>query len=492
MNNQNRTTQDMPNHKVLLMTALLMALGWAINGMIGNAPGGAIPGAFLGMAVVGILGLVGHTQPEGSKGTDTLVRVAAFGAMGFWFGGEMTYGQTLGLTNVNVAGGEHYWWGILGTAVKGGAWSGLGAAFIGLGLMHRRYRTGEIALLVTVMTIASVAGLALLNRPLSPSDTSPPITFSYDPVNPENAPRTESWGAIWAGLLVLVLYARAWKKDFVTFRFGLFGILGGGLGFSIGQMFQAFSWAHREFALSPWIDWWKVMELTHGFIVGLFVAAAALRTQRNEIDSETTERKPLSPVIEWTGIAVWIVVVIGYFLRHPVGEFLAVFPFIGGVIVFAGLVFGRWWPWVIVGLQMPLSTALITSNEAMQVFPSEIGYRTSDGTTITLLSVLSYAWPMIVISLFVCTIPMAVWLYRRPSQKRIALNMFLLFVGYHVFAVLVQMIWRTLCWAPSWSLYDLAMFARPFYALILVYVLCYGVVMVWFPRITRQEEAENT
>jgi len=483
MHTAGQTQQNPHAVATVLATALLIALGWAINGMIGNAPGGAIPGAFLGMAVVGILGLHRDTQTEGNSATDTVVRVAAFGAMGFWFGGEMTYGQTLALTNVNVDGGAHYWWGILGTAIKGGAWSGLGAAFIGLGLMCRCYRCVEIAILLGMMTVAAALGLALLNRPLSPSAATPPVSFSYDPVNTENAPRSELWGAIWFGLIVLLLYTRVFKKDPVTFRFGMFGILGGGLGFSIGQMFQAFSWAHSEFAFGPWIDWWKVMELTHGFIVGLFAAVAALLTRRDELGVEAAGRKSLSPVIEWTGIIIWIIVVFGYFLRQAVGEFLAAFPFIGGIIVFSGLTSGRWWPWIIVGVQMPISTGLITSNEAMLVFPSEIGYRASDGSTITLFSVLTYAWPMILISLIVCTIPMAVWLYRRPSRENNMLNIIRLFIGYHVFAVLVQMIWRTFRWAPSWGVYDLATFARPFYVLIVVYLLCYGAAMVYYQRI---------
>ena len=93
----------------LLVCGTLMALGWAINGMIGNAPGAAIPGAFAAMAAVAIL------RPASGEDDEPpalfLTRAAAFGAMGFWFGGEMTYGQNFGLMLPNTADGAHYYWG---------------------------------------------------------------------------------------------------------------------------------------------------------------------------------------------------------------------------------------------------------------------------------------------------------------------------------------------------------------------------------------------
>ena len=461
-----------------------MALGWAINGMIGSAPGAAIPGAFIGMAVAGILGIARDGRQGESLPALGLARIAAFGAIGFWFGGEMTYGQMFGLTNVNVAGGSHYWWGILGTAVKGSAWQGVGAACIGLGLMRGRYRWWEIALLMTAMTAASVVGVLLLNRPWGPSGSLPPVCFSYDPVdpaNPKNLPRTEHWAGLWAGLIVLLVYAGLIKRDRVTFRFGVFGVVGGGLGFSVGQMLQAFSWAHPEFAFRPWIDWWKVMELTFGFVGGVFIALAALTTPRQALRSDAPEPKSTPLVVEWLGMGVWVLMVVGYFVREPVTSLLAALPFVAGIVALSGLLFGRYWPWIVVGVQVPLGTSWITATEVLRAYPEDTGWTTNDGRIVGFFEVLSHAWPMLAIGILACVVPTWIWLYRRPGKANAGACIFRLFVGYHLFAVIVQMVWQTLHSAASWRWPDLVSVSRPFWMLVVVYLICWTATMVWLP-----------
>ncbi|MFH1742260.1 MAG: hypothetical protein ABIH23_24920 [bacterium] len=489
----------------LLVCGLLMALGWGINGMLGYAPGASVPGAFIAMAVAGILGLT-RDDRQGTSANHSLVRLAAFGAMGYWFGGEMTYGRTFALTKADFAGGEYYWWGMLGVAIKGAVWHGVGAVCIGLGLVYKRYRWKEMALLMAAMTVASMAGILLLNRPLGSPDSLPLICFSYDPTNPQHYPRSESWAGLWAGLIVLLVYAGMIKKDRVTVRFGLFGILGGGLGFPIGQMVQASSWSHNGFGLGPWVDWWKVMEMTHGFIGGVSIALAALLTRREEIHIEGPEDKSFSPVVEWTGIAIWGLIVVGYFLRsEPNTHFLAVFPFVGGILVFAGLTAGRWWPWFIVGVQTPVATGLVACTDAMHHFPEDAyvrdfpilpgdmmtdalnllpktgGWGTPEREILTLLDMLSYAWPMVVISFLVCAVPTWIWLYGRSPQANRSLSIIQLFVGYHVVAVFIQMVWATLRFAKSCGAMDLFLEARFFITLTTVYLMCWYVTMTWFP-----------
>ena len=58
------------------------------------------------------------------------------------FGGNMTYGQTLGLTqNAPVIGNwEALRWGLLGTTIKGAIWIGFAGLFLGMGLGGKRYR----------------------------------------------------------------------------------------------------------------------------------------------------------------------------------------------------------------------------------------------------------------------------------------------------------------------------------------------------------------
>ena len=475
-----------------------MALGWAINGMIGNASGAAIPGAFIAMAVAGILGLTRADPLKKSIPAHELTRLAAFGAIGFWFGGEMTYGQMFGLTRHDIADGTHYWWGILGTVVKGSAWQGVGAACVGLGLMCKKYRWQEIMLLMLAMTAASALGIALINRPLDPSSNLGLISFSYDPVNPDNPPRTEMWAGPWSGLIVLLLYAGAIKKDRVTLRFALFGILGGGLGFAAGQMLQAYSWAHPTIAFRPWIDWWKVMELTFGFVGGCSIALAALLTQRKELPPADWESKPIPSIVEWTGIVLWLLILLDYFSCNPIGNSLAPLPFVAGVIALGGVAAGRWWPWIVVGVQVPAATGLITTTEVMYVYPYDGGWGPNGEELISLWAVLHRAWPTTAISVLVCAVPMAIWLYRQPpsmgseQQEKTARSIFQLFVGYHVIAVFVQMVWRTMDAAASWSLEDILASAPPFWVLIGVFSVCWIASMFWFSRISVTEPSPNS
>ena len=461
----------------LIVFGALMSLGWAINGMIGNAPGSAISGAFAALAAVVII------RPHSHESQSLLlVRVAAFGAMGYWFGGEMTYGQTFSLMQPSTADGAYYWWALLGVAVKGGAWSGVGAAFIGLGLMARRYRWYEIALLVLAMTGASIAGQWFFNTPNTISGDVALITFSFDPAKLDIPGRTECWGALWSGLIVLLVYARCFKKDSVTFRFGLYGALGGALGFALGQVFQAYSWWHPTIALRPWIDWWKVMELTHGFVVGLFLAYAALTTRRSELSEGESQSKPISPMVEWIVIIIWMTLLVEYFARNEFSDLLAAFPFVVGIPLFAALISSRWLPWIIIGVQVPLATGLISANECMSTFPYDNGYKTPEGVMISLISVLSYAWPMILLGVVMCSIPIYIWLYRKPDSAKSAMFIFHCFIGYHVISVLIQFVWATLHFAPSWGMNDLFLFSRPYITLSMIFILFWIVIVVGFSR----------
>ncbi len=469
---------------VILSCGMLMSLGWAINGMIGNAPGATIPGVFIAFAVAGILGITREKEWRGEPVQLAVVRLAAFSAIGFWFGGEMTYGQMFGLTRANVADGQYYWWGILGTIVKGSAWQGFGAACLGLGLSANRYRRQEIALLMLVLTLGAVGGLYLFNRPWNESTQLGMVAFSFNPDDPERAPRTEYWGAMWAGLAMLLTYARFVKKDRITFRFGVYGSAGGALGFALGQIFQAYSWNHPAIALRPWLEWWKVMEMTFGFVGGCAIALAALKTKRTELSDDVKMLERPLPISEWLGISLWLFIMLAYFSRHPWGDTLGVFPFISGILVFAGLHSGRWWPWIVVGVMIPLSTGLITGTEVMMVYTRDTGWGMNGGEIVSLWSVVTgYAWPTIVLSVFVCTLPFALWMYRSPANTKAAWAIIRVFIIFQVASVMLQMVWGTLKWAPNKDFAACMAYAhsRSFPFLIVTYLFLLVVGMMWFP-----------
>ena len=82
--------------------------------------GAMIPGAMVALLFSLILGLNNHTS----------AMLAAFGAIGIGFGGQMTYGQTIGFIARPGTLFWFFWW-----SLKGGIWGLNGGTFLGLGLV---------------------------------------------------------------------------------------------------------------------------------------------------------------------------------------------------------------------------------------------------------------------------------------------------------------------------------------------------------------------
>jgi hypothetical protein len=80
--------------------------------------------------------------------------IAALAAVGVGFGGQETYGQTVGLSLVP----ETFWWAMLGFVVKGAAWGLLGGAFIGIALDRHRHTAGKLIAGFAMMVLGT--GLA--------------------------------------------------------------------------------------------------------------------------------------------------------------------------------------------------------------------------------------------------------------------------------------------------------------------------------------------
>jgi hypothetical protein len=176
-----------------------------------------------------------------------------FGTIGIGYGGEMTYGQTLGF----LREGPIYW-GLLGCFVKGGVWGLLGGAVLGVGLTRAQYdrKTLLVALVITV--VACYVGIKFFNEPKL-------IYFS----NRVDRPRDESWAGLLLAALCFLTYLRnKGSEDLrdIPLRFALWGALGGALGFSGGALWQVYgyNWAPEQ----KWIGWWKMMEFSFGLILG--------------------------------------------------------------------------------------------------------------------------------------------------------------------------------------------------------------------------------
>ncbi len=230
----------------LLLPAVAMMLGWGLRGFIGGGPLGAmIPGAMVALAICV------------TRGFSPAARACAFGAIAISFGGEMTYGQTVGA----AVASESRAWGLLGLAVKGGVWGLLGGGVMSLGFA--RISARRMAQIGLVLTAATWVGWKVVNQPKL-------IYFS----NRLDRPREEVWaGFLLAGLTLVIWLGRSQPH---LARFAGWGALGGGLGFGLGGAVQAYGIEY----FGRGYPWWKGMEFTFGLLLGLALAWAARQLPR--------------------------------------------------------------------------------------------------------------------------------------------------------------------------------------------------------------------
>lgn len=254
----------------LIWAALSMSFAWGVRGTVSGAMRGAtFAGAVLGLSIA-LLSTRADVQ-------QAYFLLTAAGAIGLGFGGCMTYGQTLGLTH-DEQPAPLYWWGLLGTAVKGCVWIGLGALLMAMLAGPVHYSWFEWGGLAVAGTLAWTSGILLLNRPYDPPGTLPRIYFSKR--GPDA--RLEYWGGMWGLFAVLLLYASRVRQDSFACGMAGFGLLGG-LGFPLGQVLQA--WGRHRVPFGPRlqekIDWWKVMEFTFGAVAGICVVGGWLYLEKS-------------------------------------------------------------------------------------------------------------------------------------------------------------------------------------------------------------------
>ena len=147
----------------VLTAAAAGGMGWGIRGQYGHETGAMIAGALTSLCMVMLL----------APGVTTLraARAAAMMTVAIGIGGQMTYGQTVGLTHDSevVGNWEALRWGMVGLAVKGGIWIGFGAVFLGMGLGEINYRAWEIVALFVAMMGLAFVGVWIFNMPYDPA-----------------------------------------------------------------------------------------------------------------------------------------------------------------------------------------------------------------------------------------------------------------------------------------------------------------------------------
>jgi hypothetical protein len=267
-----------------ILGTVAMSLGWGLRGSIGGGSLGAmIPGAMIGLVLCLLL----------DRHSDSGL-IAAFAAIGVGFGGQETYGQTVGLSLQP----ETFWWAILGFVIKGAAWGLLGGAFIGIALDRQRYTTAQLLAGFAIMVLGTWLGWQYLNSPKL-------IYFS----NRLDKPREELWAGLWLGGLLLLV----WLRSHIPSLFALYGAIGGGIGFGVGASLQPIGravWADMP------VGWWKAMELTFGGLLGLAYVLCAwrLRNQLAGAGSTVAAGAPLPRALVAAVIAIALAVVSGQYV----------------------------------------------------------------------------------------------------------------------------------------------------------------------------------
>lgn len=299
----------------ILLSALAMSVGWGIRGDYGHEAGAMIPGALLGMAICLASGRADWWQ--------RCTIMAMCGAIGWAFGGQMSYGQITGYTACSSLSDVTYGYGCL--LLIGGLWAGIGSAILTLSLTQPRSYlerfAGPLVVFWLVRVFMDLTGITTwLVKLWYANDTdwfAALAALLVAGIYALLVPRGRSACALiavlaggwWAGYLILTgllrlhmtpprsdnwagcvglfaaLLAYLYKqKNHAAFALALYGFLAGGIGFAAGDfvnMLGRAQWGpigHYE-ALQG-LDYWKWMEQLFGLIMGLGVGLAFLRYAR--------------------------------------------------------------------------------------------------------------------------------------------------------------------------------------------------------------------
>ncbi len=336
----------------VLFAALAGGMAWGIRGQYGHETGAMIAGLLVSLTLVLLL------CPKISL-TDT-VRATAWCTVAMGFGGSMTYGQTVGLTHDPslVGNWEALRWGMLGLSIKGGLWIGFAGLFLGMGLGGKRYRYQELFFLMLAAIGAYYLGIYLLN---SPTDKDlPAMYFSahwYWNLGAGVKPRFECWGGLLFALIVFITYTAVWRRDPLAPRLAFWGVLGGAIGFPLGQSLQAYhAWNVEWFRdnyfwsqLDPYMNWWNMMETTFGATMGGMLGFGLWLSRKRIRPVDDTGADSMPYPLEWTLLAIHIPLLIAVeFLDVRIIDLFYDPGLILGLIPIIAIAGGRWWPYLIV------------------------------------------------------------------------------------------------------------------------------------------------
>jgi len=309
----------------ILLSALAMSVGWGIRGDYGHEAGAMIPGALLGLAIC----LTSGRDDWWRRATI----MAMCGAIGWAFGGQMSYGQITGYTACSSLLDVTYGYGCL--FLIGGLWAGIGSAILALSVTKPRsyleHFAGPLVIFWLLRVGMDLSGLtAWMVNVWYANDTDWFAAMSallvagiYALISARGRPACALIavlaGGWWAGYLILTgllglhmtpprsdnwagcvgLFAALLtylykQKNHVAFALALYSFLAGGIGFAVGDFVNMLGRAQwgpigRYEALQG-LDYWKWMEQLFGLIMGLGVGLAFLRYVRAKLEPPTEDQ----------------------------------------------------------------------------------------------------------------------------------------------------------------------------------------------------------
>ena len=259
----------------LLIATIAVSYGWGMRGtLLGHGKGAMLPGALLGICIAFLSG-------------DLIMRecwlyFAAVGAAAMYFGGGMTYGQTIGLV-IKKNADQRFRHGVFGLSLKGCMWFGLAAAYLAFAtqaFFNTIYSTAEIIIAALAPIVLGLIGDQIFNRPWDQkAGRYPKIYFSLT--------RRESWGGYLLAMLGICVLA-AVNGDAFTLVMTAISAIGGAIGWFVAILFYYVSeyplkngkYLFGKLKEKKLIGGWKIMECTLGAIgalmtcVGFLVARA--------------------------------------------------------------------------------------------------------------------------------------------------------------------------------------------------------------------------
>lgn len=327
------TTLQTPPRTILLACGIALSVGWGIRGNYGHEFGAMLPGSLATLAAVLLAGRADWHR--------RIPFFAFFGALGWSFGGSISYGQVIGYTHSGDMLSVVYGYACL--FVIGWIWAAIGGFAASLPAVLDRDRLTALFGPLCMVFLVWI-GQEIVLSSWSPTDRAGLDWFDTDWLGATVAlgaglawivarrrvefgssmiihaalgwwvgfgllvlvlgfrmtpPRGDNWAGCLGMTAGLMWFCLRWNLRESLGAMLLVGVIGG-LGFSCGQMIKLVGIASGQTT-----NWHSVLEQTYGFINGLGVGWMFLRLRR-----EATVVTDEPPDWGWTELfSIWFVLV---------------------------------------------------------------------------------------------------------------------------------------------------------------------------------------